>query len=81
MSCREELQLADHLLSECNAVRKRGKKKVRCGEKGAPTRRGRAKRTQKTAITEKKLISSKRFICAKVLLLSLKKDALSIISL
>lgn len=53
---REQLQLADHLLSECNAVRKRGRKRE--GRKGTLTR----KKTKGTgsATAKKRLLSSKK---------------------
>lgn len=53
----EQLQLADHLLSECSIVRKRGKKRGgRKGTKTAPTSR----RAKTTNTTGNKLIHSKK---------------------
>ena len=53
---REQLQLADHLLSECNAVRKRGRRRE--GRKRTPTR----KKTKGTGsgTAKKRLLSSKK---------------------
>lgn len=50
----EQLQLADHLLLECNAVRKRGRRKE--GRKGTQTQR----RNKGTGSTRKRLLSSKK---------------------
>jgi hypothetical protein len=50
----EQLQLADHLLSECNAVRKRGRK--RDGKKLTPAQR----KNRGTGSARKRLLSSKK---------------------
>ena len=55
---REQLQLADHLLSECNAVRTQGRRRE--GRKEAASMGSGKKRTKNASTTGKRLLSSKK---------------------
>lgn len=53
---KEQLQLADHLLSKCNAVRKRGRERESTTD--GPTRRKGGRKSKGS--TRKRLLSSKK---------------------